>query len=224
MTQKRPAPSGLLAVTLIALSALLAGCSGATSPEAASPQRPAPAPDATYLVNEGRAAAARGDTVRAEQYIALAIERGYDERRALPPLLSACIRGSRLRAALNHAERYLRDHPHDTALRYLVATIQVGLGDEESGRRELEALLEDEPDHGEALFLLGVLDLDRDPARARERLRTYLRLQPTGRHAADARVRLRELERRDGEDARLLGLTTRDDRAERASRREAGRP
>jgi uncharacterized protein HemY len=164
------------------------------------------APSADWLMREGRAAATRGDTVRAEQYIALAVDRGYDERRALPLLLGVCIEGSRLRAALNHAEPYLRDHPEDAALRYLVGTIRMGLGDEAGARRELEVLLREDPAHTEALFLLGVLETDHDPETATVRLQDYLRLEPAGRHSADARVRLRELGRQREEDARLLGL------------------
>lgn len=191
---------------LLALGLVLAGCSAAGG-EARSPVRAEQGPTAAFLMNEGRFAAARGDTVRAEQYIVLAIERGYDERRALPLLLSVCVKGSRLRAALNHAEPYLRDHPEDTALRYLVATIEVGLGDDDDARRELEALLRDTPEHGDARFLLGLLELEHDQTAATEHLREYLRREPSGRHAADVRVRLLELERQREQDARLLGLS-----------------
>lgn len=207
----------------LALGLFLGGCGGATSPEARTPTAPEQGPSATYLMNEGRLAASRGDTVRAEQYIALAIERGFDERRALPLLLATCIKGSRLRAALNYAEPYLRDHPEDAALRYLVATIEVGLGDDEGARRELGVLLREAPDHGEARYLLGLLELEHDAAAATEHLREYLRLEPRGRHAADVRVRLLELEQRREEDARRLGRA----RAVRAGSRplgEKGRP
>ncbi len=190
----------LLGLALPALGGCGAGAQAATPPATAQQ-----APSAAWLMDEGRAAAARGDTVRAEQYIVLAIDRGYDERRALPLLLAVCVKGSRLRAALNHAEPWLRDHPNDSALRYLVATIDVGLGDDESARQELEALLREEPDHAEALFLLGLLELDHDPETANARLIEYLRLTPTGRHAADVRVRLRELARQRDEDARIFG-------------------
>jgi hypothetical protein len=191
------------AALLLALG--LPGCA-ARAPEVATPLGREQAPSADWLMREGRAAALRGDTVRAEQYIVLAVDRGYDERHALPLLLGVCIKGSRLRAALNHAEPYLRDHPTDTALRYLVGTIHVGLSDEAGARRELEVLLRDDPEHAEALFLLGVLELDHDPETSSARLLDYLRVEPTGRHAADVRVRLRELAREREEDARLFGL------------------
>ncbi len=152
------------------------------------------APSATWLAAEGERAALRGDTVRAEQYLALAVERGYDERRALPLLLSVCIRGSRLRSALNHAEPYLRDHPDDQSLRYLVATLDVSLGDEAGARRELEALLRGDPAHGAALYLLGTLELDREPERAADLFRSYLEKEPDGPHAADVREQLRDLD------------------------------
>lgn len=189
MTRRKPlqelARPGLF-VALLACSAC-----------ALAPPRPAAPDEATERADwsfaQGERAAARGDTVRAEQYFSLALERGYDARKVLPVLLSVCLKSSRLRAALDHAEPYLQNHPDDHELRYLVASIYAGLGATEKAQAELERLLRNDPAHADGHFLLAVLELEDDPDRAREHFRSYLDLAPTGDHAADVRERLREL-------------------------------
>jgi TolA-binding protein len=148
---------------------------------------------AATLFRRGRDAAERGDSVRAEQYLSLALDRGYDAERALPFLLQVCVSSSRLRAALDHAEPYLRDHPDAETLRYLVATIHVGLGQTNEARVELEQLLHANPDSIDAHYLLGVLDSDGDVESARTHFRTYLDVAPKGERAPEVRSRLAEL-------------------------------
>ena len=182
------------ASTLIFLLANLLSACGAAVPSptdvavAASPEH-----DAARLYSLGERAAANGDSVRAEQYLSLAIQRRYRVERALPLLLSVCVSSSRLRAALNHAEPYLRSHPEDVSLRYLVATIRVGLGEEQTARLELERILQEAPDNPDAHYLLGVLDEPMSAEDARRHFRTYLAATPTGKRAADVRGRLAEL-------------------------------
>jgi tetratricopeptide (TPR) repeat protein len=180
----------LAAAWLLGAASVISGCASTT---AKSPRTA----DGTYSANwsfaQGEAAAARGDTVRAEQYFALAEERGYDSHKVLARLLSVCLKSSRLRAALNHAEPYLQDHPEDHDLRYLVASIYAGLGEPEKARSELERLLRDDPEHADGQFLLATLEIDGEPASARAHFREYLALAPHGDHAADVRGRLREL-------------------------------
>ena len=53
------------------------------------------------------------------------------------PLVRVCIASSRLRAALGHAEPFLRRHPDAWQLRYLVAAIHLALG--AAGRRRWRA-------------------------------------------------------------------------------------
>jgi tetratricopeptide (TPR) repeat protein len=149
--------------------------------------------EAATLFQRGQDAARRGDSVRAEQYLSLAVDRGYDLERALPLLLQVCLSSSRLRAALDHAEPYLRDHPDAEALRYLVATIHVGLGQTSEARVELEQLLRANADSSDAHYLLGVLDSDGDVDSARAHFRTYLDVAPKGERAPEVRSRLAEL-------------------------------
>jgi tetratricopeptide (TPR) repeat protein len=131
--------------------------------------------------------------VRAEQYLELAMQRGYDRRAVLPVLLSACVSSMHLRAALGHAESYLLEHPEDDGLRYLVATIRIGLGQRRDAELELERLIRRSPDNADAHFLLGLLHADDDVASAEEHLRRCLAVDPHGRRAAEARSRLSDL-------------------------------
>jgi tetratricopeptide (TPR) repeat protein len=180
---------------VVALALVLSACGAAGSAPAgpANASRPSSPSDATELVRRGRAAADQGDSVRAEQYLALAIERGADPSVVLPTLLQVCLSSSRLRAALGHAEPYLRDNPEDDALRYLVATIHLGLGQEAEARSELELLRERSAAGAPAHYLLGIIDARRDPVAARDHFRAYLELTPKGRHAAEVRSRLSEI-------------------------------
>ncbi len=135
--------------------------------------------------------------MRAEQYLSAAIAGGYDRGVVLPFLLDACLSSSRLRAGLTHAEPYLRSHPEDDSLRYLVAIIHMGLGQLDAARSQLDALLRRNERNGEAHFLLGVLDSPVDAVSAREHLLAYLDVTPRGERAAEARSRLAELAVRD---------------------------
>jgi tetratricopeptide (TPR) repeat protein len=181
-----------LIIAVLLLPACAAGPKRAT--DASVGRTPTVAtPDAAELAERGRIAASRGDSVRAEQYLALAIERGADQRELLPLLLSVCVSSSRMRAALDHAAPYLEQHPEDDSLRYLIATIHVALGQTEEARASLELLLHRDPQSPEAHYLLGVLDAQDAPETAREHFRAYLDVAPRGRHAAEVRSRLSEL-------------------------------
>lgn len=145
--------------TVFFTSLLLVGCISGPKPEPANQaSRTKDNRPAAELVARGREAAARGDAVRAEQYLSLAIEEGAERRRVLPMLLQACLRSSHLRAALNHAGPYLLDHPEDDTLRYLVATIHLGLGQVVPARRELGLLLQRDESNPDAHYLLGIIE------------------------------------------------------------------
>lgn len=145
------------------------------------------------LFRRGQRAAARGDSVRAEQYLSAALDRGSPKERILPLLLQVCLAGSRLRAALDHAEPFLQEHPEQDALRFLVANIHLGLGQSVEGLAELDLLLRRNPRFEEALFLRAVLAMPSDAEAARRDLRGYLEVAPRGAHAAEARGRLSQL-------------------------------
>lgn len=176
---------------IVVLAMLLAACGAqerqALVPASTGQERP------DELFQAGRDAAARGDTVRAEQYLSAAIERGYNRAKALPLLLRVCLSSSRLRAALTHAEPYLRDHPEDDGLRYVVAIIHMGLGKTDEARLDLIELLRHDDQNADAHLLLGILESRSDAVAARDHFRTYLELAPHGEHAGEARSRLAEL-------------------------------
>ncbi len=180
---------------LSCLLGLPTACGGAAPTRAQAPEASAEgvAQERNRLFELGRRAADRGDSVRAEQYLSLALERGYPEARILPRLLQVCIAGSRLRSALDHAEPYLREHPDEDALRLLVASIRIGLAQPEQARAELDILLRRNPRFEEALFLRAVLLAPSDAEAARADLRAYLDVAPKGTHAAEVRSRLSEL-------------------------------
>ncbi len=145
--------------------------------------------EAERLFRHGLGMADRGDLLRGEQYIVAAIERGYPVEDALPHLLDVCVRAERYPEALRHAEPFLRSHPDRWALRYVVATLHMGLGHRERARAELERVIHDAPEAPQPYFTLGMLHRDflDDPEGARQYFTRYLELAPDGDHAAEVR-------------------------------------
>jgi len=187
-------PKNLVILLLCAVA--LPAC-GAGPGRAATAHAPSATTDrgreAEDLARRGKAAAAAGDSVRAEQYLSLAIERGASERELLPTLLSVCLSSSRLRAALNHARPYLERNPDDDQLRYLVASIHLSLGQEDQARAGLELLLNRNPESADGHYLFGIVESSGNVEAAREHFRQYLHVAPQGRHAPEVRSRLSEL-------------------------------
>ncbi len=176
--------------TLFIASSLL-GCGAASMAPAAEPKETT---DATELFQRGQQAAAQGDSVRAEQYLSMAIDQGFEQKKVLPIMLRVCLSSNRVRAALNHAEPYLREHPEDQGLRYLVATLHLSLGQVEQTRIDLNHLLRVNPKYANAHYLLGVLETaGARNSRASEHFRAYLELAPEGEHAAEVKSRLMDL-------------------------------
>jgi tetratricopeptide (TPR) repeat protein len=184
----------MLRQALVVLSLTLPACGSAAVQRDGAPAASRPGQEQqAWLFSQGVAAADRGDSVRAEQYLSLALDRGYPRARALPVLLKICLASSRLRAALDHAEPYLREHPEQDALRFLVANIHVGLGQQEQALAELDRLLRHNPGFEDAHFLRGALLLEAEPTQAIEAFRAYLDAAPHGGHAPEARSRLSDL-------------------------------
>ncbi len=165
--------------------------------------------NAKRLFQQGSDAARNGDTLRAEQYLSLALDAGFDQRKILPLMLQVCLQSSRLRSALDHAEPYLLQHPEDRALRYLVATIHLSLGQIEEARLNLEELLRTDTRDADAHYLLGILEMRLAPSDAADHLQMYLSLTPAGRRSAEVKSRLIELEVRAAGTAHEAELTRR---------------
>jgi tetratricopeptide (TPR) repeat protein len=176
----------------VMLLALAAACAEAPATPEGNPGDPLKSVPAAELYRRGIALGQAGDLIRAEQYLAAAIDRGYPAEQALPPLMRVCLASSRLRAALSHAEPYLEEHPDAWSLRYLVGSIQLGIGNVDDARVSLERVIRDAPDQPDAYFLLGVLLRDDvgDRTGAAERFERYIQLAPQGQHAGEARAAL----------------------------------
>jgi Flp pilus assembly protein TadD len=144
------------------------------------------------LVRRGKEFAAAGDTTRAEQYFASAINRGGDEQVILPMLLMVCIQDGRFRVAIDYASTYLKAHPNDTRVRLLLGTLYSAVGDATPAHRELQRVLDARPTDADAHYALAVLsrDNENDPVSADKHFREYLRLAPNGAHAEEAQASL----------------------------------
>jgi tetratricopeptide (TPR) repeat protein len=178
-------------LAVLVLSCALAGaCSHSRPRPAPPPGDPLAGVRAAALYQRGLFLAQAGDFVRAEQYLSSAIARGYPEERALPALLRVCVASSRLRSALVHAEPYLERHPTAWSLRFLVASIYLGVGDPERARASLERVIADAPAQAEPHYMLGVVLRDEvgDRPGAARRFERYLALAPGGAHAAEVRA------------------------------------
>lgn len=172
---------------------LLAGCGPAVADHAKLPATGAKEQGSRSALGRARMYFARGNLVRAEQQLVLALHQGHDPREVIPLLLQVCVHDSRLVGALGCARAELRRTPHDGKLRYLTAALHVALGQNQDARAELELLLLQEPGHAIAHYLLGVLASGIDPVGAREHFAAFLELAPTSPQAAEVRVVLRDL-------------------------------
>lgn len=180
-------------VATLAVLASVAGC--ATTPaekaqaDIATMQRET-APD--MLVERGKAFAAAGDSTRAEEYLSAALDHGADPHQVLPLLLDVCVQTGRYRSAALHAENQLRRHPDDVRTRFVLGTLYAALGDTKEAHGELARVVQAKPNEAKAHYALGVLarDNENDVVGADKEFREYLRLDPRGEHAEEARASL----------------------------------
>jgi tetratricopeptide (TPR) repeat protein len=137
----------------------------------------------------GRAYAQIGDYTRAEQYLAAALDAGAKPEAVLPMLMKVCLAEQRYRAAVNYAEPVLRKHPHDFRLRFVVGSLYAAIGETVAAREHLVQVAREKPEYAEVHFAMGMLALegDGDPVAADPHFREYLRLEPKGLHAEEAR-------------------------------------
>ncbi len=186
--------SSVVVVATITLGAL--GCSPAGSPPdkatVVTTFQKEQAPDKLFA--EGKALAALGDSVRAEQYLAAALVGGGDDKAITPLLVQVCVNDGRLRSAIEYAEPYVRKHPDDVRARYLLGTLYGGIGAFDRARAEYEAVIAAKPDTPEPHWALALLLRDdlNDQPNATIHFREYLRLAPTGAHADEARASIKD--------------------------------
>jgi predicted Zn-dependent protease len=116
--------------------------------------------DPRHTFERGKELALLGDSLRAEQYLSRALERGHDPPETLRWLIRVCVDGSRLRAAIHYARPYIEAHPDALRLRYVVATLYLGLGQPLPARAELQDISRREPRWADARELLAVVDAE----------------------------------------------------------------
>lgn len=144
------------------------------------------------LLDRGKAFAAMGDSTRAEEYLAAALDQGADPREVLPLLLQVCVQTGRYRSAIQHGENQLRKHPDDVRTRFVVGTLYVAIGETKDAKSNLETVVTARPDDAKAHYALAILarDSENDVVGADLHFREYLRIEPTGPHAEEARASL----------------------------------
>jgi tetratricopeptide (TPR) repeat protein len=171
---------------VLLLSSWLVACSASGPPEPQTPSQQDTAA-ARALFERGIALTREGDSVRAEQYLAASLREGYDWEVALPLLMRVCLTGSRLRAALNYASPYLKKYPDAVWLRYLVATVYLGLGQPLHAREHLLAIQGLPPYEARTQYLLGQTEWEGfgDAQAAARHYREYLRVEPNGPYARE---------------------------------------
>src|SRR4051812_5964912 len=110
-----------IVAVMVCCACSLLGCGPATPAERAQADMTTFQKEATTdkLVDRGKAFAAVGDTTRAEEYLAAALDQGADPRDVLPLLLQVCVSTGRYRSAIQHAENHLRKHPNDMRTRFV---------------------------------------------------------------------------------------------------------
>jgi Tfp pilus assembly protein PilF len=129
-----------------------------------------------------------GDLTRAEQYLNAALEAGAEERKVFPLLLGICVADKRYRSAINYTEDYLRRHPRDQKLRFVLATLYSALEDHQHAKSELSRVIANDPGQADAHYMLGVILRDHfaDFQGSDAHFREYLRLEPQGQHEEEA--------------------------------------
>lgn len=181
-------------VMFVSLAMTIAGCAPAKHPVQIQMETMRKEQEPSLLFERGKAYLAIGDITRAEEYLSSSIEAGYDARKAMPHLLKACVLGSRFRQALDHGEAYLRKNPDDLDATFVLGTVHSALGQAAEAKVYLAKVLKARPDNAEIHYALATIyrDIDKDPIMSDKHFREYLRIDPKGEHAREARGNLLE--------------------------------
>ena len=143
---------------------------------------------AERLFERGKGFALVGDSTRAEEYFAAAIEKGGNSREIIPRLLEVCIRDGRYRVAIDYAENHLVKHPEDVETRFVLGTLYAGLGESQKAQSQVAEVIKARPDESRARYAMAVILRDSGDLVGSDReFREYLRLEPHGPHAEQAR-------------------------------------
>lgn len=185
-------------VLIVAVVLVGSACGGkAPPPVVTQPETdPLETKTAHELFERGQFLVARGDYIRAEEYLVAAQERGHPSDEVVPVLLDACIRGRRYQSALNYANAELRKVPDNWRLRFVVGTLHVALGDHENARTEFERVIAGDPKLADAHYSLGMLLWKLgEREQGKVLFEQYLALEPSGAHAVEAKALLSQARR-----------------------------
>lgn len=149
---------------------------------------------AVELFRRGKEQARSGDSLRAQEYFASALDSGGDADLILPELMRAAISGTRYQAAIRYFEDYgsLMSPKHRAELGVVAGVLYLGVEQPERARATLEATLRVQPKNARAHFLLGQILRDEfsDYAGSDVHFRAYLEIEPNGEGAVAARAGL----------------------------------
>jgi tetratricopeptide (TPR) repeat protein len=187
---RRRIPAGVLALGLLGCQPSLGVPVHPTEAAALAQQRRIEQSESWFA--EGSRFEGSGDSDRAEQYYLAALRAGIAPDRAFPALIGVCVRAERFRTAAHYTEQYLGQSPANHHVRYLAATLRLALGQSNEALEHLQQLLAMNPTFAEAHYLAGVIYLSELSSfeRADAHLRTYLKMEPSGKHADQARAYL----------------------------------
>ncbi len=186
---------------------VLVGLFTATSCSAAAsaPLHQPSAATAEPTLAEKRAAAAElfrlgkeqmrdGDSLRAQEYFATAIDSGGDPNLILPELMRAAISGMRYQAAIRYFEDFgpMMSTEHGAELGVIVGVLYLGIDQPDRARAAFEASLQLSSRNARAHFLLGQVLREEfsDYVNSDLHYRAYLAIEPNGENAAAARAGL----------------------------------
>ena len=140
------------------------------------------------LFARGRAYAQVGDLTRAEQYLSAAMDSGAEPEAVMPLLLRVCVESGRFRAGIGYAGEYLKTHPNNVPLRFLLGSMMQAVDEPDGAMEQFERVVKADPDHADAHYALAVLARDKqDLVRADHHFREYLRILPEGPFADEAK-------------------------------------
>lgn len=144
---------------------------------------------AAQLVEVASVLAQNGDNLRAEQYLQEAIKQGAEPARMVPQLLHLYVDEGQYRQAIDLSEDHLRKHPSDHRVRLILGNLYGALGFDQNAVEQYARVIGDAPGDAQAHFALASVlhDSGRERARADEHYRAYLRIEPHGQHAEEAR-------------------------------------
>lgn len=191
----------LARIIALACVSFTAAC-GAAAPQAATdPSSLPPEPTAAdkraaaaELYRRGKEQLRSGDSLRAQEYFATAIDSGGDANVIVPELMRAATAGMRFQAAIRYYEDFgsLMTRERRAELGLVAAVLYLGVEQPERAKSTLESVLRVHPNNARAHFLLGqVLQSEfADYAGSDAHYRAYLALEPNGESALAARAGL----------------------------------